>query len=341
MTQDLARYARQMLLPGIGEAGQRRLLQSRAAVIGCGATGTVLASHLARAGVGFIRLVDRDWVEWTNLPRQVLYDEDDARAAAPKAPAAAEHLRRVNSDITLEPVVADVHAGNVEALIGDTDLVLDGSDNFEARYILNDACVRAGRPWVYTGAVATHGMTLLIRPGETACLRCAFPDPPPAGSTATCDTAGVLGPAVGLIASLAAAEALKLLVGVPEALAEGLVQVDVWDLTWRHLRLARDPDCPCCARREFPYLEVGAGSLATRLCGREAVQITPLPPAALDLDAMAGRLREVGSVTVNPFLLKFTADGRQITLFADGRAVIQGTTDEAVARSLYARYVGL
>lgn len=337
----LDRYSRQTVLAQIGEAGQRRLLESSVVVVGCGATGTVIANHLARAGVGTLRIIDRDFVELNNLQRQLLFDENDVREGLPKAVAAERRLRAVNSEIRIEGRVADVNAGNVDELIGGADLVIDGSDNFEVRYTLNDACVRAGKPWVYCGAVGTYGMTLLIRPGETPCLRCVFPEPPPPGSAATCDTAGVLGPAVSVIASLAATEAIKWLVGDREALADALVHVDVWDLSWHRFELARKEDCPCCARREFAFLEVAATSLATSLCGRNAIQITPTRPARLDLQAMADRLRSAGEVSVNPFLLKLEVDGYLVTLFPDARAIIQGTTEESVARSLYARYVGL
>jgi adenylyltransferase/sulfurtransferase len=338
---DLSRYARQTILPVIGEDGQRRLLGSTVAVLGCGATGTVIANHLARAGVGRLRIVDRDWVEWNNLQRQLLFDEEDVHCGLPKAEAAARRLRAVNSEIAIEPVVADIHASNVLDLVADCDLVMDGTDNFETRYTLNDACVKLAKPWVYTGAVATYGMAMLVRPGETPCLRCLFPDPPPAGSVATCDTAGVLGTAVSVVASYSATEALKWLVGAREALAVGLLQADVWELTWRLFKVKRRRDCPCCARHEFPFLDVSAGSLATSLCGRDAVQINPARAARLDLEAMAERFAAVGEVTLNPFLLRLDADGYRLTLFPDGRAVIAGTTDQALARSLYSRYVGL
>lgn len=337
----LSRYARQTVLPAIGEVGQRKLLASRVTVLGCGATGTVIANHLARAGVGFLRIVDRDLVELTNLQRQLLYDERDVREGMPKAAAAAERLRAVNSEIEIEGVVADVHAGNIFELIGGADLVMDGTDNWETRYILNDGCVKEGKPWVYCGAVATYGMTQLIRPGETACLRCLFAEPPPAGTSATCDTAGVLGPAVSVVASLAATEGIKYLLGHTEALSPGLVHVDVWDLSWRVFKMARKADCPCCVGQEFPFLEVAATSHATSLCGRNAVQITVTRPVKLDLKALAERLRGAGEVSVNPFLLKLRAGEYRITVFPDARAIVEGTTDAGVARSLYARYVGV
>ncbi len=338
---NLDRYARQTVLPAIGKEGQERLAASRVTVLGCGATGTVIANHLARAGVGRLRIVDRDLVEITNLQRQLLYDERDVREGIPKAVAASERLRAVNSEIEIEGVVADVHAGNLFELIGEAELVMDGTDNWETRYLLNDARVREGKPWVYCGAVATYGMTQLIRPGESACLRCLFPEPPPAGTSATCDTAGVLGPAVSVAASLAATEGMKYLVGDTEALAAGLIHVDVWELSWHVFKMARKADCPCCVRREFPYLEVAATSHATSLCGRNAVQITVTRPVKLDLKALAERLRGVGEVSVNPFLLKLQAGEHRITVFPDARAIVEGTTDEGVARSVYARYVGV
>lgn len=335
------RYARQTVLPVIGPEGQTRLGESRVVVVGCGATGTVIANHLARAGVGHLTIVDRDFVELNNLQRQLLFDEVDVREGMPKAAAAERRLRLVNSEIEIQGIVADVNAGNVMELIRDADLVLDGSDNFEVRYTLNDACVQVRKPWVYCGAVSTYGMTLLIRPEVTPCLRCVFPDPPPPGSAATCDTAGVLGPAVSVIASLAATEGLKWLLGAEDALAEGLLNVDVWDLSWHCFRIARKDDCPCCVLREFPFLEVAATSHATSLCGRNAIQITPTRSAKLDLSQMAERLRPVGEVTSNAFLLRLQAGDHLITLFADGRAIIQGTQDETVGRNLYARYVGI
>lgn len=333
------RYARQTVLPVIGLEGQRRLLASRVAVLGCGATGTVIANHLARAGVGALRIVDRDWVEWNNLQRQLLYSEEDVRSGVPKAKAAERHLRGVNSSIEIEGIVADVSAANVREWIAGCDLVMDGTDNFETRYLVNDACVQQGLPWVYTGAVAAYGMTMAIRPSETPCLRCIFPDPAPPGTSATCDTAGVLGPAVSVIASLAAVEGIKLLLGSEPP--GGLIHVDVWELTWHRLRVERKADCPCCGRREFPFLEAQRGSHASSLCGRNAIQITPSQAVRLDLPALAGRLKPLGPVTVNPFLLKLQLEAHLLTIFPDGRAVIQGTTDETVARSLYARYVGV
>ena len=342
------RYSRQARLEVIGEEGQRRLETARVTIVGCGATGTVLANHLVRAGIGYVRLIDRDFVEPSNLQRQLLFEEDDVTYGLTKAETAEARLRSANSEVGIEGIVADVNATNIEEFVGDVDLALDGTDNFETRYILNDACVKLGKPWVYTGVVSTYGMTMLIRPGVSPCLRCMFPEPPPPGSAATCDTAGVLGPAVGVVASVAATEAMKWLVGSEEDLSEGLLHVDVWDLTWRQFRLERKPDCPCCVRREFPFLEPSTESHVTLLCGRNAVQITPTRPVEVNLKARAAILKQSGKAKQSSYFVRFTPSGRgerdaeelTLTLFRDGRAIIQGTQDVAVARGLYARYVG-
>jgi len=334
------RYARQLVLPEVGEEGQARLAAAAVAIVGCGATGTVIANHLVRAGVGSIRIIDRDWVEGNNLQRQLLFDEKDAREQTPKAAAAERRIREVNGEIRVQGIVEDLNATNVDALLAGCHLVLDGSDNFEVRYLINDWCVREGLPWVYCGAVATYGMTLLIRPGVTPCLRCLFPEPPAPGTAATCDTAGVLGPAVGIIASQASVEALKWLLGHTDALAAGLIHVDAWETTWHVFEITRKSGCPCCERHEFPHLEEAAVSHATALCGRNSVQVTPARTARVDLEAAEERLRPVGPVSRTPHLLKLDLGELQLNLFPDGRAIIQGTDDESVARSLYSRYVG-
>src|SRR6266850_6117751 len=252
------RYARQRLFAPFGGGAQAKLAASRVTLVGCGALGTHLAQHLVRAGVGRLRICDRDFVELNNLQRQVLFDEQDVRGNLPKAAAAAAKLARVNSEVAVEPRVVDVNPSNVESLIADADLVLDGTDNFETRFLLNDACVKQKKPWVYGGCVAAEGMVLAVIPGETACFRCFVPDPPEPGSVATCDTAGVLGPAVGVVASLQSAEALKLLSGHKEALAEGLVTVDVWGNRQHVFRMPRNPECPACGKGRYDYLEGGA-----------------------------------------------------------------------------------
>ncbi len=344
---DLSRYARQMIHPAIGEEGQRALAAARVLLIGCGALGTHIADALVRAGVGFLRVVDRDFVELHNLQRQVLFDEGDSERGLPKALAAAGRLRRINSAVAIEPVVDDVNAGNIAALIGDIDLIIDGTDNFETRYLLNDAAVRAGKPWVYGGVLATYGMTMTIVPGDTPCLRCVFPDPPPPGSAPTCDTAGVLGPAVATIAAIEASEALKLLVGARDAINRALLAVDIWRLSFDRLEVPRKPTCPACGDgpRAYPFLDFAATSRTTTLCGRNAVQIavTASPPPALALPELAERLRPAGAVRFNEHLLRFrpTDGAQELVIFPNSRAIVHGTDDPALARSLYARYIGI
>ena len=339
---NLDRYARQVRFAPLGEAGQRRLLGSRVTLIGCGALGAVLADTLVRAGVGYLRLIDRDFVELDNLPRQALFDEQDVAENQPKAEAAARKLRRINSTVTVEPIIADVHRGNVEEYCRDADLLLDGTDNFETRYLINDVAVSRGVPWIYGACVAAEGRVLPILPGETPCLRCVFPDAPPPGSVATCETAGVLGPIVHVVAGMQAAEALKLLAGRHEALNRRLTVIDLWAGRMRGINVdnARTPKCPCCGRREFAYLIGGRGSESVTLCGRNAVQVTPPTSGELDLPALADRLGPDASPRLNRFLLRFVAGEHEVTLFRDGRAIIKGTTDAGTARRAYARYVG-
>jgi molybdopterin-synthase adenylyltransferase len=344
----LTRYARQVIYPGIGEEGQRKLLSARVTIIGLGATGSVLANHLARAGVGHLRLVDRDFVELNNLQRQLLYDETDVAEVLPKAVAAARKLRRINSNIEIEDIVADVSPVNIEGLIHDADLVLDGTDNFSTRYLLNDACVKLGKPWVYCGVIATYGMTHTVQPGITPCLSCIIGGMPAPGTVPTCDTAGIIGPIVALIGSVAAAEALKLLVGRGEINA-GMLHVDLWDGTFERFDLGGPrPDCPTCARHEYEFLNAEAGARATALCGRDAVQVSVTGAGASGdegnlLRALASRLEGAGAmdVRVNPYLLRAAIDGYEFTVFPDGRAIIKGVNDEALAATLYARYIGM
>jgi molybdopterin/thiamine biosynthesis adenylyltransferase len=337
----LDRYARQIVFPGIGREGQQRLRESRVALIGCGALGTVLANVLARAGIGFLRIVDRDYVELSNLQRQVLFDEQDAREGVPKATAAVEKLKRINSEIQYEAVVEDFGPQNAERIVGDVDLALDGTDNLETRYVLNDVCVKLGTPWVYLAAVASYGVLMPIVPGETACLRCVFPEQPDPGSIDTCDTAGVLGPMPGVVANLAAAEALKLLLGAREQLNRGLTWIDCWFNTIQQTPIETPvPECPCCQSREFPFLERPAWKQAATLCGRDAVQVRPQVPVELDLAALASRLTAVGRVQQGPHLVRLSIPPHELTVFHDGRAIVKGTAEIPVARSLYARYIG-
>ncbi|MBX7166564.1 MAG: ThiF family adenylyltransferase [Pirellulales bacterium] len=338
----LARYARQMLYPPLGREGQERLARGRALVCGCGALGSVIANTLARAGVGHLRLVDRDFLELNNLQRQVLYDEDDVAGDLPKAIAAANKLRRINSAIEIEPVVADVDSGNVLELARDVDVIVDGTDNFETRFLLNDIALRERIPWVYGGCIGAEGQTMTILPGETPCLRCLVRDTPPPGTTPTCDTAGILGPVINVIASLEALEAMKILAGRREAVSRTLTVVHLWDNRIRQVKLdaLSSSDCPACQGREFPWLEGTRGSRSAVLCGRNAVQLNPAEPTLISLDEMAARLAGTGEIRRNAFLLRLAVDDYTLTLFPDGRAIIAGTDDPAVARTVYARYVG-
>jgi molybdopterin/thiamine biosynthesis adenylyltransferase len=352
MDNQLARYARQIIYPGIGESGQRALLAAHVTVIGVGATGSVLANHLARSGVGHLRLVDRDFVELNNLQRQLVYDEEDVAQVLPKAVAMARKLRRINSAIAIEDVVADVNATNIAGLIADADVVLDGTDNFATRYLINDACVKTGKPWVYSGVLATYGMSMTIRPGVTPCLRCTMGELPAPGTVPTCDTAGIIGPIVTLLGSIAATEALKLILAAAEPappgtrpeLNTGMIHVDLWDHTYERFDLGGPrPDCPACGQHRFEFLNAEAGSRITSLCGRDAVQVSVVGAPAINLAALAERLRaaNVGAIQANAYLLRAEIDGYEFTIFPDSRAIIKGTADEAVAATVYARYVGM
>ena len=335
------RYSRQILLPEIGATGQERLLASSVAVVGCGALGTVIASTLVRGGVGRVRIIDRDYIELNNLQRQILFDEQDIAKGLPKAVAAAEKLRRANSQVEVEPIVADVNPDNVERLIGGVDLVLDGTDNFEIRFLLNDACVKHGVPWVYGAVLATYGMMMAIVPHRTPCFRCFLAEIPVPGSTPTCDTAGVLSPAVNVVASLEVVEGLKILMGKERELHDRLLYVDVWAGTLERLTVGkRDDICPVCDLGEFEFLEAKEGSYLTSLCGREAVQVNVRGKAEVSLPTLAKRLESVGEVSFNDYMLRFRVNSYELTVFPDGRTIVKGTTDEAVARTLYARYIG-
>jgi adenylyltransferase/sulfurtransferase len=339
---NLDRYIRQVRYSRLGEEGQRRLMSGRALVVGCGALGSVAANVLVRAGVGRVRIVDRDFVETTNLQRQMLFDEADVAQQLPKAIAAAGRLRTINSEVEIEPIVADVDHTNIESLCEGIDVLVDGTDNFETRFLLNDAAVKLGLPWIYGGCVGAEGQTMTILPGETPCLRCLMDDCPPPGSTPTCDTAGILGPVVNVIASLEAIEAMKILSGNRSSVSRVLTVVDLWDSTVRQVNISKlraQVDCPCCKHADFPWLWGRQGSHTAVLCGRNAVQLTH-PGASLSLDDLAARLEGLGQVRRNPFLLRFSVDSYELTLFPDGRAIIAGTDDIATARTLYAKYVG-
>jgi adenylyltransferase/sulfurtransferase len=347
-TNPLERYSRQMRFPAIGRAGQEKLLAGRVTLCGCGALGTVLANVLVRAGVGFVRVIDRDFVEPSNLQRQVLFDESDVAANLPKAEAAATKLRQINSSVTIEPVVADINRTNIEDFCRGADLILDGSDNFEIRYLINDVSIKHDKPWVYGGAVGSQGMSMTVIPGQTPCLRCVFEAAPAPGETGTCETAGVLAPAVQIVASYQAAEAIKLLSGNGAAVNRELLIIDVWENTNRRVKVAplagRKGECPCCAKRNFEWLDGAHGTQTTALCGRNAVQVSHRTKGKLDFAHLAGVLRQSGAVSFNKFLLKFqlveNGDPYEFTVFEDGRAIIKGTSEPDRARTLYAKYVG-
>ncbi len=345
MHADIQRYSRQILFQGIGEAGQRRIMAGRVLVCGCGALGSALADGLARAGVGFLRIVDRDFVELSNLQRQVLFDEDDVANQLPKAVAAAQKLTRINRTIQVQPIVADIDHANILGLVQDVDLIVDGMDNFETRFLINDAALHTQTPWVYGGCVGSVGQTLTVLPGESACLRCLIDSAPDAGALETCETAGVLGPIVHWVAALQVVAALKLLAGRRDLIEPVLTVVDVWDGSLRKLNVAglrERANCPACVGGERGWLSGEKGSRTTVLCGRNAVQVTPPEKTTLDLPELAGRLAGAGDVAVNRFLVRLTLStgGCCLTVFADGRAIIQGTDDPGTARGLYARYVG-
>lgn len=343
LTIDRTRYSRQILFKPIGETGQQKLLESRVAIVGMGALGTVLANHMVRAGVGFVRIIDRDFVEASNLQRQMLYDESDAREGLPKAAAAAEKLRHINSGIVVEPIVADLTWQNAESLLSDVDLVLDGTDNFQVRFLINDVCVKHRIPWIYGGGVSAHGMTVTVRPGQTPCLRCLFESAPAPGTTQTCDTAGVIGPLIHIVASFQAVEAFKILVGDQAALRLSMLNVSLWDhyLTEINVANAKRDNCPCCGQGHFEYLEPQSGSETTSLCGRDTIQISPQAKLQLDLDALESRLASLGKVERNRFLLRFYTGDQRLVVFPDGRVLVQGTNDPVVARNLYAKYIGM
>jgi len=337
------KYSRQILFAGIGADGQEKLLGASAVLAGCGALGTVVANLLVRAGVGRLRIIDRDFVEPSNLQRQTLFEESDAREVLPKAVAAERRLRAINSEARVEGIVADVTAENCAELLSGFEVILDGTDNFETRLLLNDAAISLQVPWIYAAAVGSYGVTMTIRPGETACLACLLEGDEKSaaiGAEATCDTAGVLNAAVGVIASVEAAEATKILAGKPEALHGRLVSADVWSGRFQSIRVARRPECRACVRREFSYLE-GAAQPHITMCGRDSVQIHERGKR-LDLGELGRRLSGAAAdqVCSNDFLLRFRVAPYEMTVFADGRAIVKGTQDPAVARSLYARYIG-
>lgn len=349
---DLSRYQRQTIFPPVGLDGQERLLAARAVVVGCGATGSSLSNLLVRAGVGHVRIIDRDFIELNNLQRQILFDEDDIAANLPKAEAAARKLRRINSQVDIEAVVADVNAGNMLSLVDDATVVLDGTDNFTTRFLINDACLKLSLPWVYTGVVASYGMTSTFvpdgapekLPGDravTGCLRCLIGEIPPPGSAPTCDTAGIIGPIVTLLSSIGATEALKLIIGRGE-LNSGLIHFDLWTHEYEQFGSAgKLPDCPACVLGRYEFLNAEQGTTSASLCGRNAVQVSVAGAPPLDLAKLEAQLAPIASrVMRNTFLLRAQIDDYEFTVFPDSRAIIKGTEDENIAKGLYAKYLG-
>jgi molybdopterin/thiamine biosynthesis adenylyltransferase len=310
-------------------------------IVGCGALGTAHAESLARAGVGYLRIVDRDFVEASNLQRQTMFTERDASERLPKAIAAATHLNEINSSVVVQPEVVDLNHSNVEQLLEGCHLIIDGTDNFSTRYLINDAAVKHKVPWIYGAAVGSYGVTMTIRPGQTPCLRCLFEEAPPAASAPTCDTAGVIMPIINVISAIQVTEALKLLTGNHETLHGGLLQFDVWRNEWRRINPGSPrPDCLTCGQHQFETLQAAGHEGAAVLCGRDAVQISPQRPTNIDFDLLAAKLRPSGEVSFNDYLLRFRTGNIEVTVFRDSRSIIRGTQEISAARSIYARYIG-
>ena len=335
------RYNRQILFSPIGKSGQEKISNSRVLIVGCGALGCSHAETLARAGVGFLRMVDRDLVEFSNLQRQTLFSETDANEKLPKAIAAKNRLAQINSEIETEAIVADVNHSNVENLIKDCDLVLDGTDNFQTRYLINDACVKNNKTWIYGAAVSSYGATMTIIPFESPCLRCIFEEMPNAGTSPTCDTAGVIQPIISTISAVQTTEVLKILTGNLDKLHRSLMQFDVWQNDWRKIKLSKpNVDCKACGQKNFEFLDADNNEFSAVLCGRNAVQISPPNQSQIDLENLADKLKILGEVKQNEYLLRLSIGEFELTVFRDARAIVRGTEDISTARSLYAKFVG-
>jgi len=332
------RYSRQMLLPEIGPDGQNILMDSTVLVIGIGALGGQIANNLARAGVGHIKLVDRDIIELNNLQRQILYDEDDVGRS--KVMVAAEKLKKINSDILIDAYLRDLNFSNAELIIKGVDVVVDGTDNMETRFLVNDVCVKNEIPWIYGGAIGTQGMTMTIIPHGTACLKCVIPNIPPAGSLGTCDTAGILNSITSIVAAIESSETIKLLLGC-ENINDSLLMIDAWSQSWERVDVSRKDDCKCCGGHDFEFLNVKKRTMVTALCGKETVQISPIKRSDISLDELGARLEKVGEVEYKEFAILFKLPCYEITIFKDGRATINGTSDEKTAKSLYSKYLGM
>ena len=331
------RYSRQILFPSIGKEGQKKLADSNVVIIGCGALGTVIATILVRAGVGKVKIIDRDFIEYHNLQRQVLFDEEDIKNRLPKAVAAERHLRKVNSTIEIEGIVADVNYSNIEKLVRGADIILDGLDNLETRFLINDAALKLKIPWVYGGAISSFGMTMNIIPEKTPCLRCIH-NTSGNGLSLTCDTAGVIAPAPFVTASLQSVEAMKILVG-DEHINRDLISIDTWTADFKRFKVTRRADCPACSGK-FEFLDAQFGTKTTSLCGQNAVQVLNPGIKHVSFEQLESRLKNIGKVSRNEFMLEFKVDSREMVIFPDGRAIVKNTADESLARGLYAKYIG-
>jgi molybdopterin-synthase adenylyltransferase len=335
----LNRYSRQTIFPGIGEEGQKQLGRSFAVVIGCGALGTVISSALVRSGVGKVRIVDRDFIEYHNLQRQILFDEDDIKANLPKAVAAERKLKKINSEIEIEGIVSDVNFTNIEKFIEGADVILDGLDNTETRFLINDAALKHNIPWVYGGAISSSGMTMTVIPHQTACFRCITSGHGGGGQILTCDTAGVINPSPGVVAYLQTAEALKILVGAKQ-INRGLTFIDVWDNRYQSYKVSKREGCPACLGK-YEFLDGKFGIKTTSLCGQNAVQVLNSRVTRISFEDLAKRLKPLGKIAYNDFMFTFDVDSNQMIIFPDGRAIIKNSSDESYAKGLYAKYIGV
>lgn len=340
---DSERYSRQIRFRPIGPDGQKRLARSRVVILGMGALGTVSAELCARAGIGSLVLVDRDFVEESNLQRQVLFDEQDATESLPKSVAAERKLKAINSGIKIRGLVMDANASNMEHIVRNSSLLIDGTDNFETRYVINDACVKLSVPWIYGAAVGSEGATMVILPRVTPCLRCVFEELPPAGNAPTCETAGVLAAVVTAVASLQVAEALKILTGKLDVVSRSFRMIDLWKNSFREVKLTqtkKSTSCPACAGGRYEFLEAKSTAQTLRLCGRNAIELLPAHPVRLSIPELKKKLAAAGPILSNSYLVRCTLQGLNLSVFADGRAIVQGTQDPAIAKSLYTKYVG-
>lgn len=332
------RYSRQIIFPGIGKKGQIKLSKSCAVIIGCGALGSIISSSLVRAGVGRVKIIDRDFIEYHNLQRQIIFDEDDIQNQLPKAIAAERYLKKVNSSVEIEGIVADVTFTNIEKLVADADIILDGLDNFETRLLINDVSLKHNIPWIYGGAISSSGMTMNIIPGQTPCLRCLNPELSSGARIRTCETAGIISPAPFIIGSLQVAEAMKILVGAKDINRE-LVIIDVWEGKFNRFEIGHRADCLTC-QGEYEFLEGKFGTKTTSLCGQNAVQVINPEINEISFERLAAQIRLIGEASYNDFMLQLTVGGHEMVVFRDGRAIVKNTNNESLARALYAKYIG-